>query len=153
MKSLRDAKPFFFENSKVPVFMEKFAPINISAISLFGFVFSKGTMSERVKRHEVIHFQQQLETGMVGFLFIYLWDYAKNRFVKKMDGPEAYLNLRAEQEAYEWDHDEEYLSTKRKRYEWLFKYKDNAGEAENTSEEHRDEVGAERSEAVENVNA
>ena len=120
MRSLREAKPFFFENSKVPNFMEKFAPIKISAISLFGFVFSKESMSEKVKRHETIHFQQQLETGMVGFLFIYLWDYAKNRFIKKMDGPQAYLNLRAEKEAYKWDNDEDYLSIKRKRYGWLF---------------------------------
>lgn len=124
MKSLRSAKPLFFENSRLPYFMEKFAPIQISAISLFGFVFSKGIMSEKVKRHETIHFQQQLETGMIGFLFIYLWDYAKNRFIKKMNGKDAYFNLRAEKEAYEWDNDEEYLSTKRKRYSWLFKSKD-----------------------------
>lgn len=133
MKSLKNAKPFFFENSKVPVVLEKFAPISIGAISLFGFVFSKGEMSERVKRHETIHFQQQLETGMVGFLFIYLWDYFQNRFIKKMNGKDAYYALKAEKEAYKWDADEDYLNSKRKRYEWIYN---------DWSEEEEDNINA-----------
>ena len=116
---MRNLKPFFFENSKLPKFLSYFAPINIGAISLFGFVFSRNEMSEQTKRHEVIHFQQQLETGMIGFLFIYLWDYAKNLWFFKMDGPTAYINLRAEKEAYFWDKDEDYLPTKRKRWAWI----------------------------------
>jgi len=115
---LKMLKPFFFENSKLPKVLSYFAPIEISAISLFGFVFSKDKMSEVTKRHEVIHFQQQIETGMIGFLVIYLWDYAKNRLIHKMDGPTAYLSLRAEKEAYFWHEDETYLEN-RKRWAWL----------------------------------
>jgi hypothetical protein len=120
MKSIRNLKPFFFENSKLPYFLEKFAPIKINAISLFGFVFSKGEMNEATKRHEAIHFQQQLETLMVGFLFIYLFDYVVNLWIKKMPGSEAYMNLRAEKEAYAKHFDEEYLPKTRKRWAWLY---------------------------------
>lgn len=115
---MKNLKPFFFENSKLPKFLSHFAPIEIGAISLFGFVFSRGEMSEQTKRHEVIHFQQQIETGMIGFLVIYLWDYAKNLWIHKMDGPTAYRNLRAEKEAYFWDADEDYLEN-RTRWAWL----------------------------------
>lgn len=118
-KKTKKWKPFFFENSKLPWILEKFAPIDIGAISLFGFVFSKGEMSEATKRHETIHFQQQIELLMIGFLFVYLWDYAINLFVKKMPGPEAYMALRAEVEAYANHYDEDYLEN-RKRYAWLF---------------------------------
>ena len=117
---MRNLKPFFFENSKLPYFLETLAPIKISAISLFGFVFSKEEMSETTKRHETIHFQQQLETLMIGFLLIYLWDYAINLFVKKMPGPQAYLQLRAEKEAYAKHFDEDYLPKTRKRWAWLY---------------------------------
>lgn len=115
---MKNLKPFFFENSKLPKVLSYFAPIEIGAISLFGFVFSRGEMSEQTKRHEVIHFQQQIETGMIGFLVVYLWDYAKNLWVHKMDGPTAYRNLRAEKEAYFWDADEDYLEN-RTRWAWL----------------------------------
>lgn len=115
---LKMLKPFFFENSKLPKVLSCFAPIEISAISLFGFVFAKDEMSEVTKRHETIHFQQQIETGMIGFLLVYLWDYAKNRLIHKMDGPTAYLSLRAEKEAYFWHEDETYLEN-RKRWAWL----------------------------------
>ena len=116
---MRNLKPFFFENSKLPKFLSYFAPIDIGAISLFGFVFSQKEMSERTKRHETIHFQQQLETLMIGFLFVYLWDYFRNRIVKKMNGRDAYYALKAEKEAYFWDNDLDYLPTKRKRWAWL----------------------------------
>jgi hypothetical protein len=115
---MKNIQPFFFENSKLPKVLSLFAPIEISAISLFGFVFSTGTMSEITKRHETIHFQQQIETAMIGFLFIYLWDYAKNIWIHKMDKETAYFNLRAEKEAYFWHEDETYL-TNRKRWAWL----------------------------------
>jgi len=129
---LKMLKPFFFENSKLPKVLSYFAPIEISAISLFGFVFSKAEMSEVTKRHETIHFQQQIETGMIGFLVVYLWDYAKNRLIHKMDGPTAYLSLRAEKEAYFWHEDETYLEN-RKRWAWLHtEWVKEAEEAEET---------------------
>ena len=74
-------------------------------------------MSERTKRHETIHFQQYLETFVVGFLIIYLWDYLRG-IVIGLKGPEAYTAIRAEVEAYENDHITNYLQT-RKRWNWL----------------------------------
>ena len=110
-------KPFFFENSKVPVILSKFAPININAITLGPFVFSRGVLSERVKRHETIHFQQYIETLLIGFLLIYLYDYVRSGF-KFGFNREAYLNIRFEQEAYDNDTDVDYLEN-RKYFAWL----------------------------------
>ena len=113
-------KPFFFENSKLPVILSKFAPININAITLGPFVFSRGVLSERVKRHETIHFQQYIETLFIGFLLIYLYDYIRSGF-KLGFNRDAYLNIRFEQEAYDNDSDVDYLKN-RKHFAWL-KYK------------------------------
>lgn len=110
-------KPIFLENSKVPVILSKLAPININAISLFPFVFARSTLTETTKRHETIHFQQQLETGVLGFYIVYLLDYIRN-IRKGMSGKEAYFNLRAEREAYHNQAAEDYLET-RERYVWL----------------------------------
>ena len=86
-------KPFFFENSKLPVILSKFAPIDINAITLGPFVFSRGVLSERVKRHETIHFQQYIETLFIGFLLIYLYDYVRSG-LKLGFNRDAYLNIR-----------------------------------------------------------
>lgn len=115
---MRNWKPMFFENSKVPVILSKVSPITIGAISLCGFVFSRGEMSERTKRHETIHFQQQLELLFIPFFLLYglLWVIAL--FENKFDGTKAYLNIAFEREAYENDADADYL-TNRKRFAWV----------------------------------
>ena len=112
-------QPIFVENSKIPVWLSKLAPIEIGAITLGFIVLSRDEMSDVTKRHETIHYQQFLETLFIGFILIYFYDYAKNRLWDGMDGQTAYFNLRAEKEAYLHDADETYLD-KRKRYEWLF---------------------------------
>lgn len=116
---MRNLKPIMFENSRVPTLLSKVAPIEIGAITLFPFVFSRGEMSEETKRHETIHFQQYLETGIVGFLILYLWDYMIS-LTKGVKGSEAYRNIRAEVEAWENDSKEDYLQT-RKRWAWICK--------------------------------
>ena len=118
---MKNWKPIFVENSRIPVWLSYLAPINIAAITLFFLVFSREKMSEVVKRHETIHFQQMLETGVVGFLVLYLWDYLHG-YIKYRDGATAYRMIRAEQEAYDNDHDENYLAT-RPRFSWIKKYK------------------------------
>lgn len=77
-------------------------------------------MSDITRNHETIHFQQYIEMMIVGFLFIYIFDYLKGK-IKYGNGEIAYLHTRAEQEAYMHGHDLEYLAT-RKRWEWLKKY-------------------------------
>ena len=116
---MKKLKPVFFENSRVPVLLSKVAPIEIGAITLFCFVFSRGVISEKTKRHETIHFQQYLETFVVGFLLIYLFDFLCAALIKKIGfSRDSYLAIRFEQEA--WDKDEDFLYLEnRTRYAWL----------------------------------
>ena len=110
--------PIFIENSKIPVWLSKIAPINISAITLGPIVLSRGVLSERVKRHETIHFMQYKELFFIGFLLIYLYDYLYAAIIKKKGfSREAYLAIRFEQEAYDNDHKEDYLEN-RKPFCW-----------------------------------
>ena len=113
----KSLKPIFVERSFIPKLLSFFAPISIGAITLGFVVFSRDEMSETTKRHETIHFQQYLETLFVGFIFLYLYDYAKLR-AKGLKGPEAYRKIRAEREAYENEDDLEYLAN-RKRWKWI----------------------------------
>ena len=110
--------PIFIENSKIPVWLSKIAPININAITLGPIVLSRGTLSERVKRHETIHFAQYKELFFIGFLLIYLYDYLYAAVVKKKGfSRESYLAIRFEQEAYDNDHNVDYLES-REKYHW-----------------------------------
>ncbi len=114
----KNAKPFFFENSRVPVWLSKLAPIEINAITLGPLVFSRGVLSEKTKRHETIHYQQYIELMFIGFLFIYLFDYLYSAIVKgKGFTRESYLAIRFEQEAWHCDDFENYLES-RERFAW-----------------------------------
>ena len=59
---LKNLKPIFIENSKLPAILSYLAPITIGAITLFPFVFARGEISKTTRTHETIHFQQQIET-------------------------------------------------------------------------------------------
>jgi len=110
--------PIFIENSKIPVWLSKFSPININAITLGPIVLSRGVLSERVKRHETIHFMQYKELFFIGFLLIYLYDYLYAAIIKKKGfSRESYLAIRFEQEAYGNDYKEYYLD-ERKKFHW-----------------------------------
>ena len=110
-------KPYFIENSKIPVWLSVFAPISITAITLGPVVISRDEMSEITKNHETIHFQQYLETGFIGFLLIYFYDYALGLF-RFRNGEAAYFSLRAEKEAYANHENLDYCKT-RTRWKWL----------------------------------
>ncbi len=109
--------PILKENSKIPVFLSKFSPIEIGAISLGLFVFSRGTMSSQTKRHETIHYKQWLELGFVGFLILYPLFWLVLR-IKYKSGKKAYVMNPFEREAYKNDSDEGYLDA-RKPYAWV----------------------------------
>ena len=113
----RNSRPWFFENSKVPVFLSHFTPITIGAITIGPLVFSRGEMSEVTKNHETIHWQQYIETGIIGFIFLYYLFYAIN-FIRYRDGELAYYMIPFEKEAYDNDNNLDYLET-RKRYSWI----------------------------------
>ena len=133
---MKNWKPIFIENSKIPVWLSYLAPLNIGAITIFFLVFSRGEMDEVTKRHETIHFQQTLELLVIGMIGIYVWDYLVGAWKYRNDwegqnnprgypyesGPnKAYFRIRAEQEAYDNELDEDYLAN-RPRYSWITKY-------------------------------
>ncbi len=118
MLNLKSRKPWFIENSKVPVWLSYLAPINIWAISFGLWVWCRGVMSEETRRHETIHYQQQLELLFVGQWILYglFWLVGMVRY---RDGAKAYYENPFEREAYRHDKDEGYLAT-RPRYAWAF---------------------------------
>ncbi len=110
-------KPMFFEHSFVPKLLSRVSPIDIWAISLCGLVFCRGELSPQVKRHETIHFQQQLEMLFVFQLVLYVAFWVVGLF--RYRSPEvAYFENPFEREAYRNDADEGYLE-KRPRFAWV----------------------------------
>ena len=110
--------PKFYENSKLPVILSKFAPIEIWAITLGPWIFCRGVMEESTKRHETIHYLQYRELFFIGFLFIYLYDFFYAALIKKKGFTrKSYLSIRFEQEAWTHDSDPEYLD-KRETFAW-----------------------------------
>lgn len=89
-----------------------------SAINFWGIVFARQEFKELSKstlNHEAIHTAQMKELLYIGF---YLW-YVIEWFIKLFvyGRKEAYRNISFEQEAYEHQHDYDYLK-KRKHYAW-----------------------------------
>ena len=109
--------PLMFENSKVPVSLSYVAPINIGALSFFIFVWSRGEMSERTKRHETIHYKQQVEMLFVFQWILYGLFYVIGRFTKG-SWKAAYYGNPFEVEAYANDLDPDYLE-ERKFWAWV----------------------------------
>ena len=115
--NMNNWKPKFIENSKIPVWLSKIAPINIRAISFGFWVWSRGEMDDRLRRHETIHYQQQLELLFIGQWILYGLYYLKGLVVHR-NGDTAYRQSPFEREAYENEYDENYLEN-RKRYNWI----------------------------------
>ena len=113
----RNSKPMFIEYSNVPVVLSKLAPINIGAITIGPLVFSRGEISPTTRRHETIHWQQYIETFILGFLLLYFGFYIASLLSGKR-GKDAYAEIPFEKEAYENQEDERYFEN-RKRYAWI----------------------------------
>jgi hypothetical protein len=120
MKNTKLWTPWFFENSKLPIWLSKIAPIEIWALSIGAWVWCRGELTDEVRRHETVHYQQQLELLFIGQWLCYgiCWLIG---FVKYRSGAKAYQQNPFEQEAYELDGDPNGLIS-RKRYGWI-KYK------------------------------
>lgn len=67
-KFISKREPIVFEDSKIPVWLSKISPIEIGALSFAFFVFSRGKLNKTSRRHETIHYHQQLE-----LLFVFQW--------------------------------------------------------------------------------
>ena len=120
---MKNLKPIMFENSKLPVWLSYLAPIEIWAISFGWFVWCRGIMSESTRRHETIHFQQQLELLFIGQWILYglFWLIGVARY---RDGKKAYYENPFEREAYSNDADPDYLEG-RSRFNWINYIRDN----------------------------
>lgn len=104
--------PIFYENSKVPIWLSKISPIEIGAISLGIFVFSRGEIDERTRRHETIHYLQWKELWFLGFMILYplLW---LREVLRGSNGADAYRAIPFEIEAYAHEDDPSYLHDRR----------------------------------------
>ena len=110
-------KPIFIENSVVPKILSYVSPIKIGAISLGIFVFCRGECHPALRRHETIHFQQQLELFFVGFYVLYLLFWLV-LLLKHRKGDFAYEEIPFEREARYNQYSASYL-TDRKRFSWI----------------------------------
>ena len=109
-------KPVFIENSKIPVWLSYVAPIDIWALNFAFVVFCRGKLDERVRRHETIHFHQQIELLFVFQWILYALFSLIGRF-KHGSWKEGYYQNPFEQEAYDQDETEGYLQ-ERKLWAW-----------------------------------
>ena len=109
--------PWIFEKSKVPVVLSKLSPIDIWAVSIGCFVFCKGKMSKTTRRHEIIHYHQQLELLFVGQWLLYLGFFLYG-LLKHRSGKTAYRENPFEKEARDNEKKYTYL---RKRPLWNWK--------------------------------
>lgn len=115
--NLKKLKPIFYENSSVPIWLSKIAPINVWANSFAIWVWCRGELSEKTKRHETIHFQQQIECLFVGQWILYGLSWLAG-YIRYGNGRDAYFNNVFEREAYDCDQDETYLEN-RPRFAWI----------------------------------
>ena len=106
--------PIIIKNSRVPALLSW--TMFVYAITLFPFVFIRDEGNVRTITHETIHFRQYVETLVIGFLLIYLFDYIRG-LIKYRDSEKAYYQIRFEQEAYSRDFYDGYLE-KRKLFAW-----------------------------------
>lgn len=117
--SMKEWKPIFIENSKIPVWLSHISPINIGAISFGFWVWSRGAISDRTKVHETIHYQQQLELLFVVHWILYGLYWIINLCPpRSQSGAAAYRNIPFEVEAYDNEDNPDYLLN-RKRYAWI----------------------------------
>lgn len=109
--------PIHIENSKLPVWLSKIVPINVYAFSFAVWVVCRGVMSDRTRRHETIHYKQQLELGFVLQWVLYGLFHVIN-LIRYRDGVTAYYENPFEREAYDNDEDPNYLDN-RKHFSWV----------------------------------
>ena len=109
-------KPWFFENSKIPIILSYLSPIDIYAIALGPFIFCRSEMDQLVRNHETIHYHQQLELLIFGQWLLYVFYWLKGLIIYK-DGAVAYRESPFEREAYDNDQNLDYLKN-RERFAW-----------------------------------
>ena len=115
-EKLRLLQPSVIENSKVPVWLSRISPITIYAISFGIWVFCRAVLTKTTRRHETIHFQQQLELLFILQWILYGLFWLVGLIVHR-DATMAYYANPFEQEAYTNEKRPTYLK-KRELYSW-----------------------------------
>ena len=90
----------------------------VNGMTVGPFIFLKKDTDKITINHELIHYQQGLETFFIGFCIIYIYDYIK-ALIEGKKSYDAYMSIRAEKEAYDNENNIKYLS-QRKRYKWIY---------------------------------
>lgn len=88
-----------------------------NAINLFGVMFVKGNVDDRIINHEKIHSAQMIELFVVPFYIVYILEWLV-RLVMTRSAIRAYHEISFEREAYANDFDLKYLEN-RKRYSFM----------------------------------
>lgn len=101
------------------------------AINLLGVVFIRKGMeyTDTTRRHERIHTKQMREMLYIGFYLWYMFEYVCRWIWRRWHKPDhlfygkkwmrlAYYDISLEQEAYDYQHSEEYIK-KRKHFAWM----------------------------------
>ena len=127
-KQLSKFQPIIIHKSKVP---HCFSSNNILmyGITLFPFIFIIDFdddaidqediiyEKEEIINHETIHFQQMLETGVIGFYAIFILEFVIKTLIHR-NFQKGYVNISFEKEAYKNMKKLDYLEH-RKRYNWI----------------------------------
>lgn len=119
-------KPIFIYSDTILNMLSWF--MRVGGISLFPIVILREKhkdpihvggfeQSQRIHRHETIHFQQQLEMLVIPFYVWYLIEYLV-KLVIYGSFKKAYRNISFEREAYSNEDNFKYLHY-RKRYNWI----------------------------------
>lgn len=105
--------PYVVKGDLVPKMLSVF--IRVGAITLWPFIFIRSELanSDRILNHEKIHMAQYAELWVLGFYFLYVWDFLRGA-IKYRSTSKAYYQIRFEQEAYDNDDNMEYLDNRSK---------------------------------------
>lgn len=99
---------------------KNFPPGNYIAINLFGILFTKrDNLSPETLNHEAIHTAQMKEMWYIPFYLWYGLEYLFVRFFHKKQN-DAYHDVSFEEEAYNNQHDLNYLQNRKKFAWWEF---------------------------------
>ncbi len=85
--------------------------MRVDAITLWPFIICRGKGNDILIRHESIHIKQQTELLVIFFYILYAYDFVVG-YIKYRNFFAAYINIRFEQEAYNNQHDPNYLLTR-----------------------------------------
>lgn len=109
-----------FENSMLLKALNWVHGDAIDGLTIGPFIFLAGDEKNDpvLVNHERIHTLQYRESYYIGFLLVYVYDYLANRY-NGMSDHHAYMNTRAEKEAYKYEDCYECYMKRRITGAWL----------------------------------